>query len=501
MGRTDRVDRPSTIAVGCAVAATAISPCRDDAAIERRVLAGVDRIMAFRMRALPGAAALFASTAASLPAQGPIAASPAPVVMPADAIRFDPRTRPDPARVLSLLDRSAAAQIAELKARGLTADARGQINVNWISATFLIGLGRLTRISDASGGRAYIREVAEHYNFGMLGAWSPRNMLDADNIAIGEAYQELSARSGEAGEVAPLRQRLDYALPYLTRTPAPRKLVWWWADALFMAPPVFARMAVQARDPSYRRAMDVQWWRTYDRLWSAEHGLFWRDERFPARRTRNGKPVFWARGNGWVVAGTARVLESMPADFASRPRYIAMFRTMMASLAALQRPDGLWTTSLLDPADPAGPETTGSAFFTYAMAWGINHGILDRAVYQPRVLRAWAALAGKVQPNGLLGFAQRAGDQPEPSTANDHALYGTGGLLLAGLEVMALGRPVSALPLAEPPRDPPGPLRLPMARRDAPVGATPAQLTAHARYQAERQAMIDLGYDPAIDGR
>jgi rhamnogalacturonyl hydrolase YesR len=428
-------------------------------------------------------------------------AAQAPLPLPKAATRFDPGTLPAPDRVLALLDQSAAAQIAQLQARGLSLEARGQINPNWISATFLIGLGRLARVSDASGGRAYLRSVAEHYNFGMLGAWSPRNMIDADNLAIGAVYQELYAHSGEAGEIAPLRQRLDYNLPYLTRTPAPRKLVWWWADALFMAPPVLARMAVQANDPAYLRAMDVQWWRTHDRLWSAEHELFWRDERFPARRTRNGKPMIWARGNGWVVAGTARVLESMPADFASRPRYIALFRTMMASLARLQRPDGLWTTSLLDPGDPAGPETTGSAFFTYAMAWGINRGILDRATYRPRVLRAWAALADKVQPDGLLGFAQRAGDQPEPSTASDHALYGTGGLLLAGLEVMDLGKPATALPLGEPKRDPPGPLRLPMARRDPPPNATPAQLAGHARHQAERQAMIDLGYDPNVDGR
>lgn len=429
-------------------------------------------------------------------AQSPVPVSRASVELPAGETRFDPRTLPDQRRVLTLLNHSAAAQIADLRARGQTAEGREQINVNWISATFLIGLGRLVRVSDASDGRRYIRDVAEHYNFGLLGAWSPRNMLDADNLAIGAVYQELYARSGEAGEIAPLRQRLDYNLPYLAQTPPAKKLVWWWADALFMAPPVLARMAAQERDPSYLQAMDVQWWRTYDRLWSKEHGLFWRDERFPGRKTRNGRPVFWSRGNGWVVAGTARVLESMPENFASRPRYIALFRTMMASLAALQRPDGLWTTSLLDPADPSGPETTGSAFFTYAMAWGINHGVLDRATYQPPVLRAWSALAGRVQPNGLLGFAQRAGDQPEPSTAGDHALYGTGGLLLAGLEVLDLAKPVTALPLAEPTPDPPGPLRLPIAHRDPPPGATPAQLAAYARRDAERQAMIDLGYDP-----
>jgi rhamnogalacturonyl hydrolase YesR len=372
------------------------------------------------------------------------------------------------------------------------------VTVNWISATFLIGLGHLARESDASGALAYLRDVSEHYNFGLLGAWSPHNLMDADNIAIGDVYEELYAHSGEAGEIAPLRQRLDDQLEQLSLTPPPGRLVWWWCDALFMAPPVFGRMSAQTGDPRYLQAMDAQWWHVYDRLWSPEHKLIYRDERFPAMKTRNGKPLFWSRGNGWVAAGLARLLDTMPADFPSRPHYVEVFRTLMDSVARLQRPeDGLWTANLLDAADPSGPETTGAALFTYAMAWGVNHGMLDRKAYLPRVERAWAGLAAKVQPDGLLGYAQRAGDQPVPSAPGDHALYGTGAFLLAGVEVMHLGQPATALPSPEPRRDPPGPMRLPIALQAKPDNATPQQLADWARAQAERQAMIDLSFDPA----
>ena len=432
-----------------------------------------------------------------------LAAAAAPVAATAQTVGAA-TTVPEPAQVLALLNRTAAAQMAVLEDTPLYVPQRGParaLSSNWIAATFLIGLGKLARVSDETGARAYLRQVAEHYNFGLMGAWSPRNMLDADNIAIGAVYQELYAHSGEPGEIAPLRQRLDYNLPHLQIEPAPGKLVWWWCDALFMAPPVFARMAAQTRDHSYLQAMDVQWWRTYDRLWSREHGLFFRDERFRTRKTRNGRPVFWGRGNGWVVAGLARLLETMPANFPSRARYVSVFQTMMASIAKLQRADGLWTTSLLDPADPPGPESSGSAFYAYAMAWGINHGLLDRATYLPRALKAWAGLAAAIQPDGLLGYAQRAGDQPEPSRATDHALYGTGGFLLAGLEVMNLAKPVSALPLAEPQPDPPGPVRVAIALRPRPENATPDQLAFWERSMAERQAMLDLGYDPAVRGQ
>lgn len=439
-------------------------------------------------------ALLLPSAVASLAASGPSLA--------AAQLAFDPTALPDPARVLKLIEHSAAAEVARLSDQPLHVpprSQRGALSANWIAATFLIGLGRLARVSDVPFTRNYLRSVAEHYNFGLLGAWSPRNMLDADNLAIGELYQELHARSGEAGEIAPLRQRLDWTLPHLQVKPAPPRLVWWWCDALFMAPPVYARMTAQTGDERYLRAADEQWWRVFERLWSREHGLFFRDERFITRKTRHGKPVFWGRGNGWVVAGLARLLDAMPANWPSRPRYIEVFKTMMASLARLQREDGLWPTSLLDDNDPPGPESTGSAFYTYAMAWGINHGLLDRDAWLPRATRAWAGLARLIQPNGLLGFAQTAGDQPEPSKADDHQLYGSGGLLLAGTEVMNLGKPASPLPIPEPRRDPPGPVRLPIALRPKPDD--PERALRWERSMAERQAMIDLAYTPTPDGR
>jgi rhamnogalacturonyl hydrolase YesR len=419
--------------------------------------------------------------------------------LPASALVFDPVAVPDPDRVLRVLNHTAAAQMQVLKDQPVYVPRRqfGAVSVNWITATFLIGLGRLARVSDDSQAAGYSRQLAEHFNFGLLGAWSPHNMMDADNIAIGELYQELYAHSGEPSEIAPLRQRLDYQLSHLETPPPPGKLVWWWCDALFMAPPVFARMSAQTGDPRYLRAMDAQWWHVYERLWSPEHKLFYRDERFKQLKTRGGKPLFWGRGNGWVAAGLARLLEVLPADHPSRPRYIATFRELMDSVSRVQRrDDGLWTASLLDPADPAGPETTGSAMFAYAMAWGINHSVLDRRIYLPRAQRAWAGLAARIQPNGLLGYAQRAGDQPVPSASTDHALYGTGAFLLAGVEVMALGRSASPIPSPEPRRDPPGPVRLPIALRARPTSGTPEQLADWTRAQAERQAMIDLAFDP-----
>lgn len=439
---------------------------------------------------------LMAGTAsAQMPPNGPAVAAPA-----RPDVAFDSKRIPDPRQVLALLDHTAATQIADLRARPMTlkGDVVRTLTANWVSAAFLTALTRLTRVSDASGGDAFLRDAAEHFNFALQGGSRPYAMLDADNIALGETYEELYARSGREPEIAATRARLDYALPYLTLDPAPKRLVWWWSDALYMAPPVLARMSVQTGDPAYLKAMDTSWWRTHDALWAPAEGLYLRDARFGTRFAKNGKRVFWSRGNGWVVGGIARVLESMPADYPSRPRYVETLRTMAASLAKLQRDDGLWPANLLDPQDPAGAETSGSAFFVYGMAWGINHGVLDRKTYLPVVLRGWAGLTRAIQPNGLLGHVQMTGDQPWPTKADDHALYGTGALILAGLEMMRLGGPITALPIAEPPRDPVQPAA-PVLRPE-PAGLTAAEKAAFDRRNAERKAVSDLGFDPARDG-
>src|ERR1044072_4832047 len=437
--------------------------------------------------ALLAGLALIASTPA-LAQQVP----PAPTaVPPAPDLRFAPDRLPDPQRVMALLDYTALAQMAALEARphGLRTDAVWDATANWVSAAFYTGTTRLARRSDRPELLRFLRQAAEHYNYGFGGGSSAVGMINADNQAIGELYEELYARTGQPGMLMPLRQRMDYTVGPLTVNPAPHALVWWWCDALFMAPPVLARLSVLTGDPAYLKAMDVQWWRTYDRLWDPAEGLYYRDERFITRRSENGKKIFWSRGMGWVVAGAARVLESMPADFPSRPRYIESFRTMMKRLAELQRPDGMWTASLLDPEILPGPEASGSAFMIYAMAWGINHGILDRATYLPHVLRGWAALAGDIQPNGLLGHVQHVGDQPVPAAAEDTGLYGTGALLLAGLEVMDLAKPATRLTVAETPRGafagmaPTPPLA---------AGATADERKEYERRIAERKAMREL---------
>jgi rhamnogalacturonyl hydrolase YesR len=151
----------------------------------------------------------------------------------------------------------------------------------------------------------------------------------------------------------------------------------------------------------------------------------------------------WSRGNGWVIASVVRTLEYLPADSPYRADYEDMLQRMAKALAVIQRPDGLWNVSLGDPTYFPGPEASGTAFFTYAIAWGINHGVLDREAFLPVVDVAWRGLVSvAVRADGELGFVQGVGDQPassQPVTLRSTRDFGVGAFLLAGSEVMRVG--------------------------------------------------------------
>jgi len=404
---------------------------------------------------------------------------------------------PQDGAILPLLEHSAKAQISALEAQAGDRPAGFRLySANWIFATFLVGVARLARVSSDPAFARYLWFIGDVFNHGMRGDGSPINLINADDQAIGDTYLELYAHRRNPGLILPLKQRLDFTAPYLTMTPEPRRLVWWWCDALYMAPPVFARMSNLTGDPRYLQAADTQWWRTHARLWDEEDQLFYRDARFITRRADSGAKIVWARGNGWVLGALARMFEAMPADFASRPRYLNLYRRMARSIVKLQQPDGLWRASLLDPKSFPETETSGAALFTYALAFGINHGLLDRRTFEPHVRRGWAGLVAKLRPDGILGYVQRAGDRPVPTRSEDTAPYASGAFLLAGLEVMRLGGPPAPLPVAEPRPDPSFGAPQPAP---PPTPQTPEEAAENVRRDDEHKGVRDLAYDPVTD--
>jgi rhamnogalacturonyl hydrolase YesR len=255
----------------------------------------------------------------------------------------------------------------------------------------------------------------------------------ADDQSPGQTYLELYLLKKDPVKIAETKSTIDAMIS----TPKPGREDWWWCDALFMAPPVLARLYAATGDQKYADFLNTMWWDTTEFLFDQDAKLYYRDKNYFGKLTPNGKKIFWARGNGWVMAGTVRVLQYLP-NKPDRQRYINLLRTMAASVSRVQGEDGLWRPSLLDPQEVPIPETSSSGFFCYALAWGINQGYLDRQTYLPVVKKAWQGLIGAVHPDGKLGNVQAIGASPAKLTADDNQEYGSGAFLLAGSEMYKL---------------------------------------------------------------
>ncbi|SEN76769.1 Rhamnogalacturonyl hydrolase YesR [bacterium A37T11] len=270
-----------------------------------------------------------------------------------------------------------------------------------------------------------------------------KERFHADSYCVGALYCSLYKRYKNPQMIADLQLLADTLL----QRPHTESLEWknniglreWaWCDALFMGPPPLALLANVTGKSQYLDLTDKLWWKTTDYLYDKKEHLYFRDGSFLNKKEKNGKKIFWSRGNGWVMGGLVRVLEVMPANYPTRKRWIKLYKDMAKKIANLQQSDGSWHASLLDPASYPIKETSGTGFYTYSLAWGINHGLLDTKKYRPVVLKAWEALVSCVHPDGKLGFVQPIGAAPNSVTANDTEVYGVGAFLLTANEVLKM---------------------------------------------------------------
>jgi unsaturated rhamnogalacturonyl hydrolase len=306
-----------------------------------------------------------------------------------------------------------------------TGEAR--FSLDWTFAALYDGLLAASR---ATGDPAY-RDAVQHFAERSRWKLGPR-FAHADDEAVAQSYLELYMEHPAPERIAAIKAEAD---KLLARPDDPQKLLWWWCDALFMAPPPLARLAKVTGDRRYLDYMDREWWITSGLLYDPAMHLYWRDASYLGKHEANGQKLFWSRGNGWVMAALTRVIPYLPADFPSRERYIDQFREMAKEVASIQGPDGLWRTGLLDPGAYPNPEVSGSAFFTFALTWGIDNGLLDRKAYEPVVEKAWAGLLKHVYADGRLGSMQKIGGSPDRVSPGGSYVYGVGAFLLAGSEL------------------------------------------------------------------
>jgi rhamnogalacturonyl hydrolase YesR len=314
--------------------------------------------------------------------------------------------------------------------------------LHWHNGALYIGVMNWAKLT---GNETYLNWLM---NIGRTFQWQPHyNMYVADDFAVSQMYLEMYQFKGDRNMLNPTQCRIDWIIDnpsdgsFLLNYGDPSTLErWTWCDALFMAPPIYAQLGKITGDRKYLRFMHKEFMETYNFLYDKESRLFFRDHHYFNRKEANGEKVFWGRGNGWVMGGLVAILDNMPARSRYRKFYEQLFVEMAEKIAEIQREDGYWGTSLLDPVSFPDPETSGTGFYCFALAWGINSGLLDREAFLPHVERSWAALAKAVFPDGRLGWVQPVGMDPVPVTAEMTDVYAVGAFLSAASEVYKLSK-------------------------------------------------------------
>jgi unsaturated rhamnogalacturonyl hydrolase len=315
----------------------------------------------------------------------------------------------------------------------------------WARATYFEGNMAMYGVYSDRMYYDYAVDWAQLHSWELIGGDSTRN---ADNQCAGQTYLDLYNLDPSPEKIEHIQASIDAMVASGTATD------WWWIDALQMAMPVFVRFGTMYSDTDY-----------YDEMWDlyshtkytqGGHGLYsdngyhaygdylwWRDASYdPPAASPNGDMIYWSRGNGWVIVAHVRTLHHLPDTDPHYNEYLQTFQDMAASLGTRQRSDGFWDPNLDDPDHCGGKETSGTAFFTYALAWGINNGFLDEATYRPVVEKAWNGMVNDaVHQDGKLGYVQASAAEPcahNPIEYEDTTDFGVGAFLLAGSEVVKM---------------------------------------------------------------
>ncbi len=328
----------------------------------------------------------------------------------------------------------------------------------WIRGTYYTGVMAMYA---ATSGQEYLDQAME---------WGARNQWQVGTDGSGgnkltcvQTYLQIYMLKKQQVMIQPA---LDHLNSGGKKTPTGEALWYFeggrrYSDSLYVGPPALAMLARITGEDRYLDYMNGFFWDVHSELYDADAALFYRDKGYIAgrpappapaadirtirkswvhTRTAGGKKVFWSRGNGWVFAGLARILAYLPADHHMRPKYLQLYRAMAASVAKRQGRDGLWRMNLDDAKEYPQPETSGTGFFCYGFAWGVNHGVLDRGRYAPVARKAWAGLVNNVNGDGMVKWGQPVGASPYEIDEQDSHEYVSGTFLLAASEMIGLAR-------------------------------------------------------------
>ena len=307
----------------------------------------------------------------------------------------------------------------------------------WTNGALYVGMVKWANMADDDTYWEWMKKIGEDNNW-ML----HDRKYHADDHTVGQMYCELYRKYGDKEMIAPTIEQFDFIMYHPSKSVMNWKTPfhqdrWNWCDALFMSPPVWAKLYKITGEQNYLDFMVAEFKATTDFLFDKKENLYYRDESYMGKLD-NGTKIFWSRGNGWVFAGLANILAELNPSSKEYKYFLKIYKKMAKKLKELQTPNGHWAMSLLGQDFYPTPETSGSSFFTFGLAYGINKGILDCNTYEPVVRKAWNAMTNCITEGGMLGYVQPIGAAPGEAWPDKSEVYGTGAFLSAGSEVFKL---------------------------------------------------------------
>jgi unsaturated rhamnogalacturonyl hydrolase len=309
--------------------------------------------------------------------------------------------------------------------------------LDWTNGALYVGMVKWAAMADTEKYYNWLQEIGDKSEWKLHS-----RKYHADDHTVGQMYLELYRRYNDEKMMKPTKEQFNYIMLHPARTSLHWKTPyhqdrWNWCDALFMAPPVWAKLYRITGEQKYLDFMMAEYKATTDFLFDKEEHLYYRDESYIGKLD-NGTKVFWSRGNGWVFAGLTNILNELNPGGKEYNYFLGIYKKMAKILLQIQTPEGHWAMSLLGQKFYPTPETSGTSFYVYGFAWGINKGILDDSTYGLAVKRGWEAMVSHVTKDGMLGYVQPIGAAPGSAWADKTEVYGTGAFLSAGSEVYKL---------------------------------------------------------------
>ncbi|MCM1022148.1 MAG: DUF2264 domain-containing protein [Muribaculum sp.] len=268
------------------------------------------------------------------------------------------------------------------------------------------------------------------YNYGE----TDQHVLFGDWQICFQTYADLYNILPDDRRIKRAREVMEYEMS------TPQSDYWWWADGLYMVMPVMTKLHKITGNEKYLDKLYDYILVSDSIMLDRETGLYFRDGKYvyPKHKSANGKKDFWARGDGWVLAGLAKVLADVPQGWKHRQFFVDKYVKLADAVVASQQAEGYWTRSMLDADHAPGCETSGTAFFTYGLLWGVNSGYLADAKYLDAAKKGWNYLyKTALQKDGSIGYVQPIGEKAIPGQVVDKmstSNFGTGAWLLAACE-------------------------------------------------------------------